>query len=365
MAQDAVLTPVAFGALAGWAADDHLAAFHAYHASAGELVAGRYRQRPLGPDADAAKAVAQAALAAPVDDSASARAFFERRFQPHRIDAKGFLTGYFEPVLPASRSRTPDFDVPLLRRPMDLVSVTDENRPQGWDADTRFARSTPDGLQPYADRAAIRAGALNGQGLELVWLADPVDAFFVHVQGAAKLDLDPQLGIDDPARYLRVTYDGKTGHPYTSIARLLCERDGIDPAAMTADMLAGWLRAHPEQRDKLIDQNRSYIFFRDVEGLAPTSGPVAAAKVPLCAGRSIAVDRKLHSFGTLVWLETATPLPGDSAPVARLTVAHDTGSAITGPARADLFVGSGAEAGLIAGRIRHDATLTVLLPVQL
>ncbi len=275
------------------------------------------------------------------------------------------MTGYFEPVLPASLTRRPGFDVPLLRRPPDLCSVTDANRPDGWDVDIRFARSTPDGLRPYHDRAAIRAGALDGQGLELVWLSDPVDAFFIHVQGAAKLDLDPSLPADDPARYLRITYDGKSGHAYTSIARLLCERDGIAPAAMTADVLAEWLRAHPEQRDKLIDRNHSYIFFREVDGLAPTSGPVAAAKVPLCAGRSIAVDRKLHSFGTLVWLETATPLPGDSAPVARLTVAHDTGSAITGPARADLFVGSGAEAGLIAGRIRHDATLTVLLPVHL
>lgn len=367
MAQDADFSPalrqVAFSSLAGWPADDHLAAFHAYCASAEEVVAGRYRQRPLGPDAAAAEAVAQAALLADVKDGTDARTFFERWFQPYRIEDNGFLTGYFEPVLHASRTRKPGFDVPLLRRPADLCAVTDANRPEGWDPDMRFARATPNGLQPYHDRAAIRAGALNGQGLELAWLADPVDAFFIHVQGAAKLDLDPSLPAGDPARYLRVTYDGKTGHAYTSIARLLCERDGLAPAAMTADVLAQWLRDHPDERDGLIDRNRSYIFFREVKGLNPASGPVAAAKVPLCEGRSIAVDRTLHTFGSPIWLETA-PLPGDDAPAARLTVAHDTGSAITGPARADLFVGSGAEAGIIAGRIRHKATLTLLLPVQ-
>ncbi len=304
------LTRLAFDALPGWARDDHLAAFEAYRASAAELVAGRYGPKPLGPDLRCAKRAAEAALAVRDTNITDARAFFERWFRPYRIEESGFLTGYFEPVLPASRTRAPGFDVPLLRRPPDLCAVTDDNRPDGWDAGMRFARSTSHGLQPYHDRAAIRAGALNGQGLEMVWLTDPVDAFFVHVQGAAKLDLDPSLPADEPARFLRVTYDGKTGHPYTSIARLLCERDGIDPAMMTADVLAGWLRDHPAERDSLIDRNRSYIFFREVEGLDPAAGPVAAAKVPLQAGRSIAVDRTLHTFGTPVWLETAIPLPG-------------------------------------------------------
>ena len=161
---------------------------------------------------------------------------------------------------------------------------------------------------------------------------------------------------------MRVTYAAKSGHPYTSVAKVLCAQTGIAPETMTADRLADWMRAHPDQIDSLLAHNKSYIFFREGEGLSVDEGPVAAAKVPLIAGRSLAIDRLIHPFGTPFWVATSQPLAMQQQPFARLMMAHDTGSAIVGAARGDLFMGSGDDAGLVAGRIRHRAAMTVLVP---
>jgi membrane-bound lytic murein transglycosylase A len=263
--------------------------------------------------------------------------------------AAGFLTGYFEPELVGARRRSDAFPVPLLARPDDLVAVDADSRPADLDLAYAFARRHPDGrLTPYFDRAAIEDGALAGRGLELVWLADPVDAFFVHVQGSCRIRLDD-------GGTLRLAYDGKAGHPYTSIGRLLIEAGVAAPEAMTADVLARWLRDHPAEGRALMRRNRSYIFFAVQSDLDPALGAVAGGGVPLTPGRSIAVDRAVTGYGAPVWLDADLPLGPNGAATAwrRLTVAQDTGSAIVGRARADLFIGCGAAAGLAAGRIRH------------
>ncbi len=355
-----VLTPIAFADLRNWEADDHAAALSAFRMSAEAMLAKPYKERVLSPSIEDMAAVAARAMGASA--AADPRGFFEDNFAPMRVERDGFLTGFFEPVIRASRERSAAFPVPVLRRPDDLVEVKGTSRPSSWPEDIHFGLQTVDGLTECPDRVAIQDGALDGQGLELAWLADPVDAFFIHVQGAAKLDLDPTLSADDPARFMRITFDGKSGHAYTSLAKLICERDGIMPQDMTADRLADYMRGLGAEIWSLLAQNRSYIFFRQIEGQAASDGPIAAAKVPLQPGRSLAMDRTLHMFGTPVWCETDEPLPEDETPFARLLTMHDTGSAITGPARGDLFVGSGEEAGLTAGRIRHRARFVMLHP---
>lgn len=286
-----------------------------------------------------------------------ARHFFESHFVPHLIEAAGFVTGYYEPEVAASPVRTERFAVPLYRRPDDLVEVAETERPEGWDADTRFDRRTESGTTPYFDRAAIEEGALAGRALELAWIADPVDAFFIHVQGSARLRLAG-------GATMRIAFDGKSGHTYTSIGRLAVERGILTREAADKDGLEAWLKANPQKARSLMRENRSFIFFRET-GQDEADGPLGAAGVPLTPRRSLAVDRTLHTFHTPIWVDAPKLIaPGHPGqPFRRLMVAQDTGSAILGPARGDIFIGSGADAGSIAGRIRHDAAMIALVPV--
>ena len=337
MGRDA-LVPCDFRDLSGWDEDDHDALLAAFRPSAARSLKRPYRSRPLSPTRGF-EAIAQASLG----EVAVARDFFERHFAPHRITAgPGKMTGYYEPIIAASRTLTERLHVPLHRPPPDLMRAPDGG----------YGRWEGSRIVPHHDRAAVMEGALDGKGLEIVYV-DPVDAFIAHVQGSARLRL--------PDRTLRVTFAGKSGHPYTSVGRLLCERLGIEPTEMTADRLYDWLRHQPLERDELLAMNRSYIYFEESKG-SETDGPIGAADVPLVDGRSLAVDRTLHSFGTLVHVVTKKGLPGAEEPLRRTLVAHDTGSAIVGAARGDLFVGSGDEAGLVAGRINHAASFHVLLP---
>jgi membrane-bound lytic murein transglycosylase A len=353
-----LLQPIGFSDIPGWAEDDHSAAFRAFRSSAGLIVKTPPKTRSLGVDGAGLTSAARHALARPDElGREDARLFFETYFYPHRIGAGGFVTGYYEPELMASRSRTADFSVPLYRRPDDLVDVGEANRPPGWDPEIRFARRTAAGILPFFDRAEIEAGALNGRGLELAWLRDPVDAFFIHVQGSARLRL---LG----GGTMRVAFDGKSGQPYTSIGRLAVERGILARDAAHKDGLEAWLKLHPEAGRALMRENRSFIFFRETE-LAEDEGPLGAAGVPLTAGRSLAVDRFLLTFHTPIWV-AAADLPDPDAPTRpfrRLMIAQDTGSAIVGPARGDIFFGSGDRAGSLAGRVRHGAEMIALLPV--
>ncbi len=353
------LTPLSYAQIAGWRDDDHGAAFEAFLLSARRLAETRPKRRHPAVDLDALVAVAHRAVGSPALGTEAARRFFEDHFRPARIEAEGFVTGYYEPELAASPVRTATFTVPLYRRPPDLVDVDDDNRPAGWDRQIRFGRLTEAGIEPYHDRAAIDGGALAGKQLELAWLADPVDAYFVHIQGSARLLLAG-------GGLMRVAFDGKSGHAYTSIGKLAVERGYLSAAAADKAGLETWLRQNPEAGHGLMHQNRSFIFFRQISEIADHEGPIGAAGVALTGGRSLAVDRTLTTFHTPIWVEAAGIADPDRPQAApgfrRLMIAQDTGSAIVGPARGDLFFGSGDDAGIRAGRVRHRAAMTMLLP---
>lgn len=350
-----VLSKIDFSDIAGWRDDDHVAAFAAFVTGAHAIEDAPPKTRALGVDGVALQKIARAALTAAPLDAPAARAFFEDRFVPHRVDAPGFVTGYFEPEVAASRTPTPRFSVPLLRRPSDLIDVTDENRPPDWDASIRFARKTAHGISPFFDRAAIEDGVLAGRGLEIAFVESPVDAFFIHVQGSARLRLVE-------GGTLRIAFAAKSGDPYTSIGRRAVERGLLPLEGADKEGLEAWLKHNPEAGCELMRENRSYIYFRETE-LEESDGPLGAARTPLVALRSLAVDRTLHTFHTPIWVDASgLSDPGSNRPFRRLMIAQDTGSAIIGPARGDIFFGSGAEAGALAGRVRHVATMIALVP---
>jgi len=317
-----------------------------------------YSTKSLGICASSLAVIGKQALKASISDKQSARKFFEEKFYPCRFDGQkyqGLLTGYYEPVLPASRTRTGPYQFPLLRRPDDLVDIDGSNRPQEMDEYFTFGRTTPGGIKEYYDRAQIYQGALDNKGLELFWLKSPVDAFFTHIQGSARLCLED----GDCAR---VSYAAKTGHPYIPVGKKLVERGELKIEEVTMQSIRKWLNDNPSQNEELMACNRSYIFFKSSSLPDTDSGPLAAAGVPLTKNRSLAVDHTLHTFGTPVWIETKDGINGSSDPHAALMVAQDTGSAITGPARGDYFCGSGENAGEIAGRINHAISMTMLIP---
>ena len=354
--------PVSFADLPGWADDDHLPAFEAFRRSAFHVLEKPYRTGSLGVAFDSFAEVYAAAREARLKDGGEARAFFEGYFTPAFVSPgesrDGFVTGFYEPVVEASAVGTPEFKIPLLGRPNDLIDINDTNRPEGMDPYLAFGRRTAAGPVEYHDRPAIEQGALKDRGLEIAWLASKVDAFFIHVQGAARLCMPD-------GRTTRVTYAAKTGHPFTGVGRVLADLDEIPLADVTMQSIRAWLAENPERVDEIFWKNRSYIFFREAAVEEPELGPVAAAKVPLTPGRSVAVDRLLHTFGTPFYIDapSLTAFGGES--FRRLMIAQDTGSAIVGPARGDLFGGSGEAAGEIAGVARNAAEFYALLPKPL
>jgi membrane-bound lytic murein transglycosylase A len=350
------LETLGFEGLAGWSDDDHLAAFRAFERSARMLVAGRECARPARPAPPELTAAARAALDESVLTGRGARQFFETRFRPFRVipdDGAGFLTGYYEPCVPAARLETEGFGWPILARPADLVTFAPAETPEGFPEGVGGARRLGDGsFVPYVDRAQIEAERLN----PIVWVRDAVEAFLIQVQGSAQVEFPD-------GRRARLAYDGRNGLPYTSIGRILIESGEITESAMSLTSLKAWLRSDCERGLKLMRRNRSFVFFRLVEDFDPKVGPVAGAGVALTGLRSGAADRTLWCYGLPFWIEAKLPWVDETPrPFRRLMVAQDTGSAIVGPARADLFFGSGETAGARAGAIRHNGEVVVLLP---
>jgi membrane-bound lytic murein transglycosylase A len=349
------LETLGFERLAGWKDDDHLAALRAFERSACALAAGRESARPAQPPSPKLIATARAALAAALAER-DARRFFETWFRPFRVipeNGAGFLTGYYEPCVPASTVETDEFRWPILARPADLITFAPGAAPLELPEGVSGAKRLPDGsLVPYPDRAEIeteRAGPI-------VWLRDAVEAFLIQVQGSAQVEFPN-------GRRARLAYDGRNGLPYTSIGRTLIETGEIAESAMSLASLKAWLRADSERGMKLMRRNRSFVFFRLVNDFDPRLGPVAGAGVALTPLRSIAIDRTIWAYGLPFWIDAELP-SGDLRPRAfrRLMIAQDTGSAIVGSARADLFFGSGEGAGERAGAIRHQGDVVVLLP---
>lgn len=333
-------------------------AFDAFRRSAAHARNKPYRTGSLGISADRFTPAFEAALALASRDDATARTFFETWFSPYRIRpddrASGFVTGFYEPEADASPVRSVRFRYPILSRPPDLVDIDDGNRPAGLDRYLAFGRVEDGEIVEYFDRAAIEQGALAGLGLEIAWLEDPVDVFFIHVQGAARLRM--------PQGLRRITYAAKSGQRFTGPGHVLAAMGEIPRERVTMQSIRAWLRAHPDRVDEILWQNRSFIFFRDAPVEDCALGPIAAAKVPLTPRRSIAVDRLLHTFGTPFFVHAPGLAAFGGASFAQLMIAQDTGSAITGAARGDLFAGSGDAAGEIAGVVKHDADFFALVP---
>lgn len=351
---------VSFDALTGWRDDDHLTAFQAFFRSAKQAGTKPYRDGAI-PFA-AFKPSFDAALASSITDNSSAKRFFETHFTPALLKpdygASGLVTGFYEPIVEGSRTKTDAFPIPLYRMPDDLIELDDMSRPQGFDPSFRFARKTANGIDEYPDRGAIERGYLAGRGLELVYVADKIEAFFIHVQGAARIKFADGSSMG-------ITYSAKSGHPFSGPGRILIDRGDILEREISMQSIRGWLKANPEAQDELLWQNRSFIFFKESPVKDETLGPVAAAKVQLTPGRSMAVDRLRHVFGSAFYVVSPTVNFGDRKPFQRLMIAQDTGSAILGNARGDLFTGSGVDAGNIAGKIKADADFYLLLPKAL
>ena len=326
-----------FAHMPGWLEDDHCAALACYLRSVD--LANAKLPKP-----------AEDTLSALLMDRGKARQFFEENFVPFRILAEpGLLTSYFQPVLKGSRRPSPAFPIPVYRRPADLTplpfghALTANGLTAARDAVGRF--------EPYFTRAEIEEGSLAGRGLEILYLADAIEAFIMHVQGSGLIELDD-------GTEARLTFDGKNGHPYTSVAKHLIERGHL--AAKDADLegMVSWLRAHPNAA-ALLHENKSYIFFKEMGPAEP--GPKGSLGAQLSTGRSLAADPHYHMLGIPLWV-SAPELRFDGQPFRRLVVAQDTGSAIKGDQRGDIFAGTGIEAGRVAGQIRHKCEFIVMQP---
>lgn len=354
----ASFVPVEFADLPGWEDDDHACALSAFRNSRAQLAGVEGRGR--GTTAPAEMHQAFMATSRPgAAELGAARHFFESRFRPHRVmhdRPNGLLTGYYEPVVLGSRVPQGCFQTPIHRRPPDLVNLVEESLRGTTGSALTHARMTPEGPVPYATRAEIESGALAGNGLELFYLSDPVEAFFMQVQGSGRIVLPDGTSV-------RVTYDGKNGHPYSSIGRHLVETGALGAEDVSLATIARWLRADPARGQAVMWRNASYVFFRELVG-KDAGAARGVMDVPLTPGRSLAVDAGVHALGTPIFV--VAPSLGDGTtgrPFQRLMIAQDVGSAITGPERGDIYFGSGDEAARQAGTTRHAGNFFVLLPL--
>lgn len=353
------LEPIKWSDLDGWTADDHGAALAAFRVSC-EPFNRQQQLRDTRPVAAALKEVCQRLVRAGVLKGAKARAFFEENFRPVRIaklgESSGLITGYYEPIIEGSRFPNPQFHTPLYRRPRDLVVQAQKPASGAVRSRTVVGRlNNKKELEPYHDRLAIENGALDGQKLEICYVADPFEAISVQIQGSTRVRLED-------GTLLRLNYDIHNGHSYTAIGRILIERNLIPREELSMDRIRRWMLANPDQAKQVRGTNKSFVFFR-ITGLNNEDEPVGAQGVKLMPGRSIAVD-KAHVYGTPFFIASALPIESTrpATKFRRLMVAQDTGSAIVGPARADLYWGAGGEAGKVAGRIRHQGRFVMLLP---
>jgi membrane-bound lytic murein transglycosylase A len=358
-----VLEPATFGDLPGWSEDPMAPALDAFRRSCRKMAA-LPAEAALGGAGFAGTAgdwrtPCAAAERVPAGNDAAARSYFETWFVPLAAHASGgdeggLFTGYYEPLLDGSRTRTERYRVPLYGRPSDLVSV-DLGLFREDLKGRRIAGRVEDGqLVPYAGREEIEKGALAGRDLELVWVDDPIDAFFLQIQGSGRVRLAE-------GGEMRIGYAGENGHPYFAIGRELVKRGALRKEEVSMQSIRRWLEEHPEEAPAVLATNASYVFFQEIKG----EGPLGAEGVPITPGRSLAVDRKHWPLGVPLWLDTMAPAAQENAParpLRRLVIAQDTGGAIRGPIRGDVFWGAGDEAADIAGRMKHPGKLWVLVP---
>lgn len=344
---------LSFSALEGWAEDGQALALSAFQRSCARIL----KLNPAasldvknsasfyGRAGDWVEACAAAAHVAPGD--AAARVYFEAFFVPVRIGgdtSAGLFTGYYEPEMEGALRRGGRYQTPVLRFPSNFA------------ADKAAGRTLPTRSEI---EDALASGRMDGDALALVWLADPVDAFFLHVQGSGRVRLED-------GQVMRLAFAAKNERTYTSIGKILIEQGAIPREEVSMQTIRAYLESHPEAVAPLLRQNDSYIFFKGLETHSDL-GPPGAEGLSLTPERSLAVDRSMHPLGSLYWLETTAPIPhqAGNAPFRHLMVAQDTGTAIRGVQRGDVFWGPGRDAAEIAGRMKQPGRLIALLPRRL
>ena len=355
-AAHARFVPAAWSDLPGWSDDPVAAAWPAFVAGCRALAAR--------PQAQVWQAACAAGERVDGTSDGAVRAFFAEHFSPYRIVAEdggdvGLVTGYYEPLLAGSRTPTAEYAIALYGTPddllvVDLASLYPELR------DKRI-RGRLDGRRvvPYWSRAELERDPSPLAGKALAYVADPVEAFFLEIQGSGRIALTD-------GTVMRLGYADQNGHPYRSVARVLIDRGELTRDTASMQAISNWVKAHPGEARALLDENPSYVFFRELPRPPPGSleaaidGPLGSLGVPLLAQRTIAVDPRFVPLGAPVYL--ATTMPSSNAPLARLTLAQDTGGAIRGPVRADFFWGFGTQAGREAGRMKQDGRMWLLWP---
>lgn len=357
-----VLSADAWKNLAGWNEDRHAEALVALVASCkGQLrgEAGGGMGRELARSAEAWRTLCGRATAVPSGDDAAARAFLTESFSlfslSNNAEREGLLTGYYVPELRGARRKKAPFVHPLYLAPRDfqVVDLGEFKRDLAGRKVTGMVRGGR--FRPYWDRSDIEDGALTGKGLEMLWVDDPIALFFLQIQGSGRVHLAD-------GTVVRVGYAAQNGHDYTAIGRVLIEAGELDRESVSLQTIRQWLLTHPARAAEVMNQNRSYVFFRVLPGEA-----VGASGVELTPGRSLAVDPRFLPYGLPLWIDsTLPPAPelgqASETPLRRLVVAQDTGGAIRGPLRGDLFWGAGAEAEAFAGRMKQPVRLWLLWP---
>ena len=351
--------PVAFKEIPGWRADRHSDALPVFLRSCSRL-----RKQPpekamgsrveMGRVSQWARICDDAKIIRPGNE-AEAQYFFESRFVAYRVSHNhgntGLITGYYEPDLRGSWAADVRYRFPLYALPKDLISSDLGTFDVKWKGEQIAGRMDDNRYVPYYSREEIEQGALHGQQLEIVWIDSAIDSFFLHIQGSGRVTLPD-------GTHVRVGYAGRNGRRYTAVGRELVSSGIMPREEVTMPTIRAWMEANPVAAQALMRKNKSFVFFRVLRG----DGPIGAQGVVLTPGRSIAVDRKYWPLGVPVWMDTTDPGTHPAAPLRRLGVAQDTGSAIKGAVRADYFWGHGNAAGDKAGIMKGLGVLYMLLP---
>jgi membrane-bound lytic murein transglycosylase A len=331
-----------FALLEGWKDDDHTAAFEAYLKSCSAILQGTKGLRAARPVYAALFNVCERAKAAGPLDREQARIFFESNFNPVRVappgQTEGFFTGYYETEVDGSSFPSDEYKIPLYAAPAETVKKRQSK------VFANFARTE------------IEDGAIAGKGLEICWVKNPIDAFFAQIQGSTRVKLDS-------GRMLRLNYVASNGQPYTPVGKFLIDRGIITKEEMSMDRIRDWMEANPDEGKDLRRKNRSFVFFQET-ALKAQDECIGAQGIPLTPGRSLAVDKKIYVYGTPIWIDAELPIASEKPDTKfrRLLVAQDTGSAIVGPARADIYFGHGDEVSHVAGRIKQHGQFVMLMP---
>src|SRR4249919_1933276 len=340
--RNAKLETLSFSALDGWQDDDQAAAFNAFLNSCRAILNANKVMRSARPMLGGLFKACERAVGAGQLDREQARAFFEDNFKPVRVmpggQPEGFFTGYYETEVEGSRFPSDEYTVPIYAAPAEIV---------------RRKKST---VFSDLDRTRIEDGALAGKDLEICYVKSPIDVFFAQIQGSTRVKLDN-------GKLLRLNYIASNGMPYTPVGKFLIDRGIVSKEEMSMDKIRDYMEANPEDGKALRRKNRSFVFFQET-ALGAHDECIGAQGVPLTPGRSLAVDKHIHVYGTPVWIEAELPIDSEKPETKfrRLLFAQDTGSAIVGPARADIYFGHGEEVGHIAGRIKQNGQFVMLVP---